>query len=319
MGSVAARFWEDSPYAKKSYIEPKPTKALIASVERELGYTLPASYVELMTKHNGGMPTRTCFRTKTRTSWAEDHVAITGISGIGRTKPYSLCGELGSRFMIDEWGYPKIGVVFADCPSAGHDLVMFDYRKCRPGGEPSVVHVDQERDYAITFLAKDFGAFVRGLEDESAFADDDEEREEAEYRKVISGSFSPMLSKLCAKVTEVDDVEALVRALAERVVDEKGSFTLHADPASLLMYDVELWLYAQVHPTFTRDQFLSDYKQILTFLGDFSTGGYAPGFVSDWFDDRVKRGAIVRVKGGFALSPKARAATVKRLTAQSKG
>ena len=75
----------------------------------------------------------------------------------------SLAGESGSRFMIEEWGYPQIGVVFGACPSAGHDVVMLDYSECGPRGEPRVVHVDQERDYRATVLAPDFATFIRGL------------------------------------------------------------------------------------------------------------------------------------------------------------
>ena len=79
-------FWEDSDYAKKEYIEAAPSDELIASVEQELGYKLPASYIWLMKQHNGGVPVNTCFPTDVSTSWAEDHVAITGIMGIGREK-----------------------------------------------------------------------------------------------------------------------------------------------------------------------------------------------------------------------------------------
>jgi len=107
-----------------------------------------------------------------RTSWASDHIAITSIAGIGREKGTSVCGEQGSAFMIGEWGYPTIGVVLCDCPSAGHDVVMLDYRACGPRGEPQVVHVDQERDYAITFLARDFETFILGLRPEEDFEDD---------------------------------------------------------------------------------------------------------------------------------------------------
>src|SRR3989344_6676013 len=105
-----------------------------------------------MKMHNGGIPFNTCFPTKERTSWATDHIAITGILGIGRKKTYSVCGSLGSQFMMDEWGYPNIGVYICDCPTAGHNMVALDYRKCGKNGEPQVVYVDQESDYKITFL-----------------------------------------------------------------------------------------------------------------------------------------------------------------------
>jgi hypothetical protein len=165
-------FWDDGDYAKKTYTDEKLTDIMIAEVERTLGYKLPAAYVQLMKERNGGIPKRTNHRTNTRTTWAEDHVAISGISGIGKTRRYSLCGEAGSKFWIEEWGYPAIGVYFADCPSAGHDMVGFDYRRCGPKGEPAVVHVDQEWDYQITPVATDFTSFINGLEDDSAFADE---------------------------------------------------------------------------------------------------------------------------------------------------
>jgi hypothetical protein len=165
----ASDFWEKSDYADKEYVEPPPTDIDIASVERDLGYRLPTSYVELMRVQNGGIPRLTCHRTKERTSWAPDHVAIDGIKGIGRSKAWSLCGDLGSRQLLEEWGYPPIGIYFGDCPSAGHDALCLDYSKCGPKGEPQVVHVDQEFDYKITFVAPSFEAFIRGLEPEEAF------------------------------------------------------------------------------------------------------------------------------------------------------
>ena len=174
-GFDLTNFWDDSMYALKEYVSDPPSDELIASVEEELGYKLPAAYIWLMKQHNGGIPVNTCYPCDEPTCWAEDHVAITGIFGIGREKSCSLCGELGSQFMIDEWEYPAIGVAICDCPSAGHDMIFLDYRVCGPQGEPAVVHVDQENDYKITHLADSFEEFIRGLEHESLYDPDEED------------------------------------------------------------------------------------------------------------------------------------------------
>lgn len=156
-------FWEQSEYADLNYVDQPPTGETVAAVEAELGYKLPDSYIALATNQNGGIPAPRAHKTRQPTSWAEDHIAISGIFSIGRERPNSLCGELGSKFWVAEWGYPEIGVYFADCPSAGHDLLCLDYRRCGPRGEPEVVHVDQDGDYKITFVARSFEAFIRGL------------------------------------------------------------------------------------------------------------------------------------------------------------
>ena len=161
-------FWEDTDAARAEYTCPPLTDAALARVEAELGVTLPADYVAMARHHNGGVPVRACHRAGP-TSWADDHVALTGLFGIGDERPSSLLGETGHAFWVDVWGYPEIGVYFADCPSAGHDLIALDYRACGPEGEPSVVHVDQDADFAITPLAPTFGAFVRGLQPDGAF------------------------------------------------------------------------------------------------------------------------------------------------------
>jgi hypothetical protein len=168
---LPADFWDDGEYAL-TYLSGPPSDPLIASVEAELGYRLPAAYVALMRTHNGGLPRYPCCPAPTPTTWAEDHVELHGIMGIGRDLRYSLAGAGGSHFWMEEWGYPAIGVYFADCPSAGHDMIAFDYRTCGPEGEPQVVHVDQERDYRITVLAPDFATFVESLRPEEDYDDE---------------------------------------------------------------------------------------------------------------------------------------------------
>ena len=293
-------FWDDSDDAREEYVEKRPTPALIASVEKELGYKLPASYVELMQSQNGGIPRNTCFPTKTPTSWAEDHVAVTGILGIGRTKTYSLCGELGSKFMQEEWGYPDIGICVCDCPSAGHDMIMLDYRKT---GEPRVVHVDQESDYKITPLAKDFETFVRGLVPASVY-DTSAEDLKKDLAAIDTGDFSKLLAGLIARHRETD-FGPILRNLARAIATEKGYFALHADEKSHLMYDVQFLLYTRARSVKDAAAYLRAYPGMIAMVeGGFSTGGYAEDFVKEWLAKRCKQRAIVTTpKGGLAFSP----------------
>ncbi len=162
-------FWDKSEYALSEYVDEHLTDALVAQVEKHLGYRLPQTYVELCRNQNGGIPDKTCHYAPNRTSWAEDHIAISNIKGIGFKKQWSLCGSIGQRNSLIEWRYPPIGVYFGDCPSAGHDMICLDYRVLNANGEPMVVHVDQEFDYKITHVATSFEAFIRNLESEEAF------------------------------------------------------------------------------------------------------------------------------------------------------
>jgi hypothetical protein len=167
--TIPPDFWEDSDYARRKYEAELVTDDLVLAVEETLGYKLPRCYVDLMRTKNGGIPKRTCFRTSQRTSWADDHIAITGIYGISSKKANALCGNFSSRFWVEEWGYPAIGVYFADCPSAGHDMLCLDYSRRGPSAEPQVVYVDQEPGYCITVLAETFEEFILRLEPDENF------------------------------------------------------------------------------------------------------------------------------------------------------
>jgi hypothetical protein len=183
-GFDLSSFWKPSQYAAENYVDGSPTPETVKAVERQLGFKLPAAYIELAKVQNGGFPRHTSYRTDQPTSWATDHVAINGIYSIGGNKLYSLCGEtFNSRFWEQEWGYPAIGVYFADCPSAGHDMIALDYRESGPDGEPQVVHVDQEADYRITKIAGSFAEFIRRLEPDDAFGSGDESGVDRAIRK----------------------------------------------------------------------------------------------------------------------------------------
>lgn len=153
-------FWDDGALEADQYVSAPPTDELIESVEEALVFKLPASYIQAMKLHNGGIPRNRKFPIG---DGAQDYIEITGILGIGREKKKSLCGSLGSRYMIEHGGYPEIGVVICDCPSQS-EVVMLDYRSSGNDGEPEVIHVDKNNDYKITLLAANFEAFVGGLE-----------------------------------------------------------------------------------------------------------------------------------------------------------
>lgn len=162
MAFDSSNFWDDSEYAFEEYISEPPTDDLITSVEEELVFKLPAYYVAMMKLHNGGIPQKTRFPIGESTSEAGDHITISGIMGIGRDKAKSLCGTAGSRVVIEDGGYPEIGVVICDCPSS-NSVVMLDYRSFGNDGIPEVVHIDRDSKYKITSLAPNFETFISGL------------------------------------------------------------------------------------------------------------------------------------------------------------
>ena len=285
-------FWDDNDYALEEYIEAKPTDELINSIEIELGYKLPASYKELIKMHNGGIPKRDCFPTTTPTSWAEDHVAITGIMGIGRNKIYSLCGDLGSQFMIDEWGYPDTGVFICNCPSAGHDMIMLDYSNCGKDGEPEVVHIDQEYDYRKTYLAKDFESFIRGLVSSDIYDTSKEELIQT-FDTFKTGRFSDILEDYFKKDTTIN-FDRILRNLFTELTKQKNYFGLHADELSHLAYDIQFYLLSINKIILTREEFAKEYPPMVAIgNNEISTGGYADFFL-DWFDQRINSKQIIK-------------------------
>ncbi|PQP84195.1 cell wall assembly protein [Paenibacillus sp. PCH8] len=159
---VSGEFWNDSEQALEHYVSALPSEGLVDSVEEQLVFRLPASYIELMKVHNGGIPYNRYFPVTDADSGATEYIEIEGILGIGREKPYSLCGTEGSWTLIERNGYPEIGVVIAVSPLAS-GVVMLDYRSFGNDGEPEVVYVDRENPKMTISLAPNFETFIQGL------------------------------------------------------------------------------------------------------------------------------------------------------------
>ncbi|WP_336763210.1 SMI1/KNR4 family protein [Paenibacillus sp. USHLN196] len=155
-------FWNDSAEAADQYVLAPPTDGQVESVEEQLVFKLPTSYINMMKIHNGGVPHYRYYPVSQAEAAKKIRVEVAGILGIGREKAHSLGGEAGSRYIIEKGGYPEIGVVLCECPSES-EVVMLDYRESGNAGEPEVVHVDKKESYKITWLAPNFETFIQGL------------------------------------------------------------------------------------------------------------------------------------------------------------
>ena len=160
---VLKNLWNNDRYSLKEHVGKTPTDEDFEKVEKELGYRLPKSYKTLMRIQNGGELRKNNFEGPFKRTWTSGSFDIEYISGVDSSKRYSLCGEFGSKFWIEEWKYPDIGIAICGTSSGGHDMIFLDYSDCGPEGEPCVVHIDQEGGYEITYLADNFKDFVDGL------------------------------------------------------------------------------------------------------------------------------------------------------------
>ena len=284
------QFWDDDELALEEYVDEAPDDLLIASIENELGYKLPDSYIALMKQHNGGIPYATCYPLPEEDDQdGLDYVEITGFLNVGRKKMNSLCGAAGNKLFKEIWHYPDYGVYICDCPSAGFDLILLDYRQCGTDGEPSVAYVNMETSQIIT-LAPDFATFVQGLTEEEELISLEEELA-YQIQIVEEGAFSPLLAKICRNCG-IPQAEQWVRSAARQIVEEKGYFALHEDAHSWLLYDLQYMLYSFAFPRASFKQYLHDYPLILAEDGLFSTNGYAPAFVADWMETRISEGKL---------------------------
>ena len=156
-------FWHDIKESERRYECTKPDMRLIRSVEEELGFKLPESFIELMKMHNGGMLNRCWYPIRFPAETYCDYIQITHFLGIGREAPYSLCGRFGSAFLLEgRDGLTGAGVAFANCISPSRGLLLLDYRNSKEGGEPCVTFVNSQTGEE-SVVATNFEIFIRSL------------------------------------------------------------------------------------------------------------------------------------------------------------
>ncbi|TYS69037.1 SMI1/KNR4 family protein [Sutcliffiella horikoshii] len=141
---------EDNDYGKLKPL----TDETLKKAEEKLKVRLPNSYINILKQQNGGYIKFNSHPTNKPTSWADDHVNVDHIFGIGLDKEK---GILESEYLIQEWGLPKNVVLIS---GDGHSWIAFDYRKNKI--EPPVIFIDVD-DEQIIELAPNFEAFLNGL------------------------------------------------------------------------------------------------------------------------------------------------------------
>ena len=269
-------FWNDVDYAFESYIGKPVTDKDIKDAEAELGYTLPAAYIELLKNHNGGVLNKNCFINN-----EGDCVYVTGIYGIDRDKKNSIFGQFGNEFWISKWKYPPIGIVVADTISGGHDMIFLDYRECGPTGEPKVVRVDQEGDYSITLLADNFGDFIKNLyisieeitdEEFQSLSDEDKvklinEQEDLDIDRAMElltnigiDNLSPILLSTLGRMYNNNDRPEEAIELFERI-DKLDAEQLEISEDNYPSYSAVHWVFNK--KSYSKENFSKEFNQIL--------------------------------------------------------
>lgn len=105
-----------------------------------------------MKEQNGGYINYDSFPTNFPTSWADDHINVDYIRGIGGEESIQV-----SEYLIDEWGLPKKVVLIS---GDGHTWIAFDYRYTDEN--PPIILIDHDGEEIIE-IAPDFESFLNGL------------------------------------------------------------------------------------------------------------------------------------------------------------
>ncbi|MFJ7745765.1 SMI1/KNR4 family protein [Peribacillus sp. NPDC097295] len=146
---MASVFWEE----EDDYFKLEPlTDEMVEKAEQDLKVKLPPSYIDILKEQNGGFTNFNSYPIDFPTSWAENHIRVDHIFGIGEKNSI-----LDSEYLIKEWEMPEGLILFN---GDGHTWVAFDYRNV--DSNPSIVYVDNE-DETIIKISNTFDEFLERL------------------------------------------------------------------------------------------------------------------------------------------------------------
>jgi SMI1-KNR4 cell-wall len=146
------------------YKHPPLTDEMLDLAETKLGVKLPKTLIELLKIQNGGYTKRFVFPMTQRTTWADNHVPLSSLSGIVLDEGFrSAQNIMDTEYMTKEWGLPERQVLLT---GDGHWWITLDYRD---NETPCVMWIDVECNEEVK-VAENFDQFIDGLVSEDTFA-----------------------------------------------------------------------------------------------------------------------------------------------------
>ncbi|MBC1474233.1 SMI1/KNR4 family protein [Listeria grandensis] len=153
---------------------PKLTKANIELAEATFGVKLPASYVKVLEERNGGYLKTDAVPVNCANDWAEDHIHLDELYGIGQDE-----GIMETEYLRNEWGITKGDIIIIG--GDGHAFVALDYEGTTT--DPKVIHIDTDSS-KVNVICDSFDALLRIMyvaED----PDDDEMPHRIDWKKKL--------------------------------------------------------------------------------------------------------------------------------------
>ncbi|MGG7220385.1 SMI1/KNR4 family protein [Bacillus sp. ATD] len=222
-----SEFWENSeydPFRLKDISEDE-----IKNVEQELNFTLPEQYKKMIIRQNGGLINFNAFPTDQETSWADDHIEVDHIRGIGKD-----LGILESEDLIKEWGLPqRLLLIQGD----GHNWVALDYRLTNENPPVHYFELELNNDFKI---ADSFDEFLSKLytheyeevqEDEKADFDqihsidpnDPDAIQKEEVEKILTNKNPMEIHRISLfPIQSVEDLKWLVNIIKDNSIGAQG-------------------------------------------------------------------------------------------------
>lgn len=300
---------------------PVISEVCISRFENRISHRLPSDYREFLLKYNGGDPVVGIVKGRDD---REDIPYQHGESIRSFLMLAPLEGEVPEFQELKaptelDWSLPANILPIADDAfgnSFAIDLESTDGLVRFIDHESLDDDITQHRVLADSFL--DLLLRVVSVEENEA-------RERAEKlldrRRIEVGEFpSRLVARIRIVAKQHSEVAAWCRSLSLKLFDAKGHFSVHDDSLSRLLLDLMFWINEIARNT----EKPTPRTELATIIYDwwsedevsFGLKGYAPGFIDEWWKDRLSSGALVGDYTAARFSSEASADFLKKLQAE---